>query len=40
MAVLEELEETARLRMLAPAATSPLTEAQIDHLRQVFQAAW
>jgi len=40
MAVLEELEETARLRMLAPAATRPLTEAQIEQLRQVFRATW
>jgi len=40
MAVLEELEETARLRMLAPAASTPLSDAQIEQLRQVFQAVW
>jgi hypothetical protein len=40
MAVLEELEETAKLRMLAPASASPLGEAQIEQLRQVFQASW
>lgn len=38
MAALEELEETARLWLLAPAA--PLTEAQIDELRRVFGASW
>ncbi len=39
MATLEELEETARLMCLCPAA-SPLTQAQIDELRQVFGAHW
>ena len=39
MAVLEELEETAHLHRLQPAAT-PLTEAQIDELRRVFGASW
>jgi len=41
MAVLEELEETARLWMLA--STPPiesLTEAQIDELRLTFNASW
>jgi len=38
MAVLEELEETARLQLLAPAA--PLDDAQIDELRRVFGAHW
>lgn len=38
MAVLEELEETARLWLLAQPA--PLTEAQIDELRHAFGAAW
>lgn len=38
MAVLEELEETARLCLLAPA--QPLTEAQIDELRRTFNAFW
>ena len=37
-AVLEELEETARLWLLARPA--PLTPAQIDELRQVFGARW
>ena len=38
MATLEELEETARLCLLAPA--TPLTEAQIDELRHTFNAYW
>lgn len=38
MAVLEELEETAKLQMLAPVA--PLGDAQIDELRRVFGAHW
>ena len=38
MAVLEELEETARLRLLTQAA--PLSEAQIDELRRQFGASW
>ncbi|MBQ0941740.1 aldolase [Ideonella sp. 4Y16] len=37
-AVLEELEETARLWLLTGAA--PLTPDQIDELRQQFGAAW
>lgn len=37
-AVLEELEETARLWLLTRPA--PLTEAQIDELRQQFGARW
>ena len=40
MAVLEELEETARLCLLASPAPEPLTEAQIDELRQTFGARW
>jgi 3-dehydro-4-phosphotetronate decarboxylase len=39
MAVLEELEETARLATLAP-ASPPLTEMQIDELRRTFGARW
>ena len=39
MAVLEELEETAKLACLQP-NTAPLTEAQIDDLRQTFGAVW
>ena len=38
MAVLEELEETAKLWQLTRAA--PLTEAQIDVLRRQFGASW
>jgi 3-dehydro-4-phosphotetronate decarboxylase len=38
MAVLEELEETAKLQLLAPA--TPLGEPQIDELRRVFGAHW
>jgi len=41
MAVLEELEETARLQMLAGAARpAPLTDAQIEELRRTFGARW
>ena len=39
MAVLEELEETARLACLKP-NTPPLTDAQIEDLRQTFGAVW
>lgn len=38
MATLEELEETARLWQLAPVA--PLSETQIEELRQSFGANW
>ena len=40
MATLEELEETARLVSLSPSAPEPLTETQIDELRQTFGARW
>lgn len=40
MATLEELEETARLVSLGAAATEPLTESQIEELRQTFGARW
>ena len=39
MALLEELEETARLMLLAP-DTQALSVAQIDELRQSFGARW
>ena len=39
MAVLEELEETARLACLQP-GIMPLTDAQIEELRQNFGARW
>jgi ribulose-5-phosphate 4-epimerase/fuculose-1-phosphate aldolase len=39
MAVLEELEETAKLACLQP-HTSPLTDAQIEDLRKTFGAVW
>jgi ribulose-5-phosphate 4-epimerase/fuculose-1-phosphate aldolase len=39
MAVLEELEETARLRLLTGAAT-PLDDAAIAELRSTFGARW
>jgi 3-dehydro-4-phosphotetronate decarboxylase len=39
-AVLEELEETARLWLLSGRRAAPLDEAQIDALRQTFGAAW
>ena len=38
---LEELEETAKLVQLArPDPLENLSDAQIDELRQVFDAAW
>jgi ribulose-5-phosphate 4-epimerase/fuculose-1-phosphate aldolase len=40
MAVLEELEETARLMMLAKSPPEPLTPEQIDELRRTFGARW
>ena len=40
MAVLEELEETARLWLMSARAGTPLTEAQIDELCQHFGARW
>ena len=39
MATLEELEETARLLLLAP-GTPPLRDADIDELRATFGARW
>jgi ribulose-5-phosphate 4-epimerase/fuculose-1-phosphate aldolase len=40
MAVLEELEETARLWLLCQPRPTPLTEPQIEQLRQTFGAQW
>ena len=40
MAVLEELEETARLWREATTRPAPLTAAQIDELRSAFGARW
>ena len=40
MAVLEELEETARLWMLCQPRPTPLTEPQIEELRHTFGAQW
>jgi 3-dehydro-4-phosphotetronate decarboxylase len=40
MAVLEELEETARLWLTCTPKPAPLSAAQIDDLRRVFGAAW
>ncbi len=39
-AVLEELEETARLWLMTRPQPTPLTEQQIDELRQQFGAKW
>ena len=39
-AVLEELEETARLWLLGQRSASALTDAQIEELRQQFGARW
>jgi ribulose-5-phosphate 4-epimerase/fuculose-1-phosphate aldolase len=40
MAALEELEETARLWLLAGRKPEPLTPEQIDQLRKQFGASW
>jgi 3-dehydro-4-phosphotetronate decarboxylase len=40
MAVLEELEETAKLMHLSTPAPAPLTEPQIQELRSTFGARW
>jgi ribulose-5-phosphate 4-epimerase/fuculose-1-phosphate aldolase len=40
MAVLEELEETARLACIVRERPRPLTDAQIDELRMTFGARW
>ena len=40
MAVLEELEETAKLWMLSQPRPQPLDEARIAELRSAFGAAW
>jgi ribulose-5-phosphate 4-epimerase/fuculose-1-phosphate aldolase len=40
MAALEELEETAKLWQLAQPRPTPLSESQIDALRQAFGARW
>ena len=40
MALLEELEETARLWLLAGRSVQPLNKAQIDELRAQFNAPW
>lgn len=40
MAVLEELEETARLWWMVQQKAAPLGEAQIDELRRHFDAPW
>ena len=40
MATLEELEETAKLMQLSQQPPDHLSDAQIDELRQTFDAAW
>ena len=40
MATLEELEETARLWLLAQPKPAPLSEANIQALRLTFNAVW
>lgn len=40
MAVLEELEESAKLMSLSAARIAPLSDAQIEDLRQTFAARW
>ena len=40
MATLEELEETARLMHMSMNAPEPLTEPQVEELRQTFGARW
>lgn len=39
-AVLEELEETAKLWLLGGRQARPLSDAHVDELRRVFGAAW
>ncbi|QIM52172.1 aldolase [Hydrogenophaga crocea] len=40
MALLEELEETARLWLLCNPRPAPLSDARLDELRQRFNALW
>jgi 3-dehydro-4-phosphotetronate decarboxylase len=40
MATLEELEETARLVQLSPTPISPLSQPQLQELRDAFGARW
>jgi hypothetical protein len=40
MALLEELEETAKLVYLATDPITPLTPKQIQELRETFGAKW
>ena len=40
MAVLEELEETAKLWLLGGRSAEPLTESRIEELRKAFGARW
>jgi len=40
MAVLEELEETAKLWLMGGRASEPLSEAQVEDLRRAFDARW
>lgn len=40
MTTLEELEETARLATLTPAPISPLSQPQLQELRDAFGARW
>ena len=40
MAVLEELEETARLWLRSDRQAQPLAEAAIEECRQYFKASW
>ncbi|MYV42106.1 aldolase [Streptomyces sp. SID1328] len=40
LAVLEELEETARLWLLTERRPAPLAESELDELRAVFGARW
>ena len=40
MALLEELEETARLWLLSERRPTPLTDTQINDLRAQFNAPW
>ena len=40
MAVLEELEETAKLMLLAKWPVEPIADSHIDELRRAFGARW
>ena len=40
MAILEELEETARIWLRSGCSAQPLSESAVEELRQQFKASW